>query len=56
MSPEAVRYYANIVAAFSQPAAKAIEKVEKVIGDKLKIIAPGHGIVWRKNPGKIIAD
>ena len=53
---EAVRYYANIVAAFSQPAGKAIEKVEKLLGDKVKIIAPGHGIVWRKNPGKIIAD
>jgi len=53
---EAVRYYANIVAAFSQPAGKAIEKVEKLLGDKVKIIAPGHGIVWRKDPGKIIRD
>lgn len=53
---EAVRYYSNIVAAFSQPTGKAIEKVEKLLGDKVKIIAPGHGIVWRKNPGKIIAD
>jgi len=23
-------------------------------GDKVKIVAPGHGIVWRKNPAKII--
>jgi len=53
---EAVRYYSNIVAAFSQPAGKAIEKVEKLLGDAVKIIAPGHGVVWRKNPGKIIAD
>jgi flavorubredoxin len=53
---EAVRYYANIVAAFSQPTGKAIEKVEKLLGDQVKIIAPGHGVVWRKNPGKIIAD
>jgi flavorubredoxin len=53
---EAVRYYANIVAAFSQPAGKAIEKVEKLLGDKVKIIAPGHGIVWRQDPGKIISD
>lgn len=53
---EAVRYYANIVAAFSQPTAKAIEKAEKLLGDKIRIIAPGHGIVWRKNPGKIIQD
>ncbi len=53
---EAVRYYSNIVAAFSQPTGKAIEKVERLLGDKVKIIAPGHGIVWRKNPGKILAD
>ncbi len=53
---EAVRYYSNIVAAFSQPAGKAIEKVERLLGDKVKIIAPGHGIVWRKNPAKIVAD
>ena len=53
---EAVRYYANIVAAFSQPTGKAIEKVAKLLGDKIKIIAPGHGIVWRQNPGKILAD
>jgi flavorubredoxin len=53
---EAVRYYANIVAAFSQPTGKAIEKVAKLLGDKVKIIAPSHGIIWRKNPGKILAD
>jgi len=52
---EAVRYYANIVAAFSLPAKKAVDKVE-ALGDALKIIAPGHGIVWRKNPKKIIND
>ena len=50
---EAVRYYANIVAAFSTPVKKAIEKCAPL---PIKIIAPGHGIVWRKNPGKIIED
>lgn len=53
---EAVRYYANIVAAFSGPTGKAIDKVEKLLGDKVKIIAPGHGIVWRQNPAKILSD
>lgn len=53
---EAVRYYANIVAAFSQPTGKAIEKVQKLLGDKVKIVAPAHGIIWRQNPGKIISD
>lgn len=50
---EAVRYYANIVAAFSNPVNKAIEKCSTL---PIKIIAPGHGIVWRENPGKIIDD
>ena len=53
---EAVRYYSNIVAAFSHPTGKAIEKVEKLLGEKLKVIAPGHGIVWRGNPQKILDD
>ncbi len=50
---EAIRYYSNIVAAFSQSAAKAIEKCGPL---PIKIIAPGHGVVWRKNPKKIIDD
>jgi len=53
---EAVRYYSNIVAAFSQPTGKAIEKVEKLLGDQVKIIAPAHGVVWRQNPRKIVED
>lgn len=50
---EATRYFANIVAAFSLPTQKAIEKLG---GIEIKTIAPGHGIVWRKNPEKIIND
>ncbi|MCK5736858.1 MAG: FprA family A-type flavoprotein [Spirochaetaceae bacterium] len=50
---EAIRYYSNIVAAFSVPTAKAIEKASAL---PIKIVAPGHGIVWRKNPMKIIND
>ncbi len=50
---EAVRYYANIVAAFSMAASKAIKVCEPL---PIKIIAPGHGIVWRKNPMKIVKD
>lgn len=50
---EAVRYYANIVAAFSMPVKKAIDKCSPL---PIKIIAPGHGIVWRKNPNRIIED
>lgn len=50
---EASRYYANIVGAYSAPAKKAVIKTESL---PVKIIAPGHGIVWRKNPQKIIDD
>ncbi|NBB90600.1 MAG: MBL fold metallo-hydrolase [Spirochaetes bacterium] len=50
---EASRYYADIVAAFSMPTKKAIDKVESLPVD---IIAPGHGIVWRENPQKIVDD
>ncbi|MFP4408437.1 MAG: FprA family A-type flavoprotein [Spirochaetaceae bacterium] len=50
---EAVRYYSNIVGAFSYPVIKAAQKVDQL---PVKIIAPGHGIVWRKDPQKIIND
>ncbi len=50
---EAVRYYANIVAAFSGAVQKAVEKLGPL---DIRIIAPGHGIVWRKDPGKILND
>ncbi len=50
---EATRYYSNIVAAFSGPVRKAISKVKQL---DIDIIAPGHGIVWRKNPQKIVDD
>jgi len=50
---EAQRYYANIVAAFSMFVEKAIAKCA---GLPIKIIAPGHGIVWRKNPKRVIDD
>jgi len=53
---EAVRYYSNIVATFSQAAGQAIKKTETLLGDAIKIIAPGHGVVWRKNPNRIIDD
>lgn len=50
---EAVRYYANIVAGFSMFVDKAISKCATL---PIKIIAPGHGIVWRENPERIIND
>jgi flavorubredoxin len=49
---EALRYYVNIVAVFSRPVLRAIEKLADV---PVSVIAPSHGLVWRKNPGRIVA-
>lgn len=48
---EALRYYANIVGRFSMAVNKAIDKVRKL---DVRIVAPGHGPVWRQNPERII--
>ncbi len=48
---EGLRYYANIVAKFSVPVCKALEKLK---GLDVRIVAPGHGPVWRKDPQRII--
>jgi anaerobic nitric oxide reductase flavorubredoxin len=49
---EALRYYSNIVARFSPSVTRAIEKCR---GLDIRIIAPGHGPVWRKDPRRIIS-
>jgi flavorubredoxin len=49
---EALRYYVNIVAKFSIPTLAAIEKLA---GIPVDVIAPSHGLVWRRDPGRIIA-
>ncbi|HEQ71978.1 MAG TPA: MBL fold metallo-hydrolase, partial [Spirochaetia bacterium] len=48
---EALRYYVNIVAKFSGPVLKAIDKLADV---PIQVVAPSHGLVFRKNPGRII--
>ncbi|MGD2104911.1 MAG: FprA family A-type flavoprotein, partial [Anaerolineae bacterium] len=42
---EALRYYVNIVALFSRPVLKAIEKLADV---PVSVIAPSHGLIWRE--------
>ena len=49
---EALRYYVNIVAVFSRPVLRAIDKLA---GVPVSVIAPSHGLVWRKDPGHIVA-
>jgi len=49
---EAKVYYANIVMLYGKPIAKVLDKAS---GLKLNIIAPSHGVIWRKNIGAIVA-
>jgi len=50
---EAATYYANIVLPYSPIVLKALDKVA-ASGLKIKIIAPDHGPIWRKDLGRII--
>ena len=50
---EAAKYYANIVLPYSQQVGKALEAVS---GLDIEIIAPSHGIIWRKNVDRIIGE
>lgn len=48
---ETLRYYANIVSTFSTFVERAIKKVKSL---DIRMIAPSHGIIWRKNPQEIV--
>jgi flavorubredoxin len=48
---ESLRYYANIVSSFSIFVERA---VKKLAGLNITCVAPSHGIVWRREPQKII--
>lgn len=50
---DTIRYYSNIVAAFSPFVLKAVDKCKDL---SIRMIAPGHGLVWRSRVGKIIQD
>lgn len=50
---EGIRYYSNVMATFTPSVKKAIEKAKTL---NIKIIAPGHGPVYRQNPQKIMDD
>lgn len=50
---EAIRYYSNVMNTFRPAVKKAIEKSKEL---NIKIIAPGHGPIYRANPQKIIDD
>jgi len=50
---EAAKYYANILWPFSALVTRKIEEVQK-LGLKIDMIAPSHGVIWRKDPMKIV--
>ena len=51
--PHARKYYANILLHFS-PRVQALLKDVAEMNLKIDMICPDHGIIWRKDPSKII--
>ena len=49
----AKKYFANILLLYSPLILKLLDKVAE-LGLEIDIICPDHGIIWRKDPGKII--
>ena len=49
---EAKTYYANIVMLYGRQIAKVLERAQ---GLDIEMIAPSHGVIWRKNLGTIIS-
>jgi flavorubredoxin len=52
---EAAKYYANILWLYSSVVIKKIKEVQDM-GLKIDMIAPSHGVIWRKDPMKIITS
>lgn len=52
---EAEKYYANILWPLSSLILRKLEEVQKM-KLSIKMIAPSHGIIWRKDPMKIVSS
>ena len=50
---QAAKYYANILNPYSPLVLGLLEQVRK-LGLKINMIAPDHGVIWRKDPGRIL--
>ena len=50
---EAAKYYANILYPLSSLVIRKIEEVQK-LNLPIKMIAPSHGLIWRKDPMQIV--
>ncbi|BBO91180.1 FprA family A-type flavoprotein [Desulfosarcina ovata] len=53
MMLQAKKYYANILMLYAPRILKLLEKVV-ASGIQIDMICPDHGVLWRKDPGKII--
>jgi len=51
--PHAKKYFANILLPYSAKVLKLIETVQK-LGLEINMICPDHGVIWRKDPGRIL--
>ncbi len=49
---EAKTYYANIVLPYARPVETA---AKKLLGLKLRIVAPSHGVIWRSHFSRILS-
>ncbi len=50
---EAIKYYANILTPFSNLVTKKIEEF-LALNLRVEMIAPSHGVIWRKDPLQIV--
>ena len=50
---QARKYYANILTLYSPQVRKLLKSVAEM-GIEIDMIAPDHGLIWRKDPAKII--
>ncbi len=50
---EAEKYFANILTPFSSLVLKKLKEIQEM-GIRIDMIAPSHGIIWRKDPEKIM--
>ncbi len=48
-----IDYYANILMPFGQLIKAKVADIQK-LGLEIEVIAPDHGIIWRRDPGRVI--
>jgi flavorubredoxin len=49
---EAKKYYANIVMLYGQPISRVLDKARDL---SIDVIAPSHGMIWRRNLGRVLS-